>query len=272
MKKENQSKIAIVSTVINFELYNQSLRTHPAGVDRYVIDGREGLYGIDSLVYMFSKFQKMDYDWIIMADEDAFFMDSEKVLGLIDFMSRKGIAVAGVRDGGEVNHRNYNPYVMNTFFLILNIKDILPLWNKKEVLNTQLNNALFNTQDISKLKYSYDIDSQYEPYYCFFYWLAQKKQNFLYLNSISPISQDDQIANIVCDHEGKELLIHTWYARAYNNNLDQTKRINKIIEPIAKKREDVDYVLWHNKMFKHRKNFKRILNKGRAILKKRSSE
>ena len=46
MKSEN---IAILSTVINFDLYAESSKYFPNDIQKYVIDGRTGMYGIDSI-------------------------------------------------------------------------------------------------------------------------------------------------------------------------------------------------------------------------------
>jgi len=46
------SKIAILTTVINFELYNKTSKLFPLGIKKYVIDGRNGMHGIHSIKYM----------------------------------------------------------------------------------------------------------------------------------------------------------------------------------------------------------------------------
>ncbi|MFY0604270.1 MAG: hypothetical protein JXQ93_09990 [Flavobacteriaceae bacterium] len=274
MKKLQKNKIAILSTVINFELYEKSLRTHPKGIDRYVIDGRQGMHGIHSITYMFSKLKKMNYDWIIMADEDVFFINPEGVFNLIKKMDVEDISVAGLRDGGELNHRLYNPFVMNTFFLILNIKKIRPLWNKSEMLKTKLDNSLFDGSTLERLNYDYDVNSWYEPYYCFFYWLAKKDLKFLYLSNLNPINDNDSISNLVYDDEGNDLLVHTWYARAYKKNKEQTDRINDIVKTATFYNENDTFTVWFKKSFKYDKMLKkiirRIIGKMKAITKSNS--
>ncbi len=49
-------------------------------------------------------------------------------------MEREGIMFTGVRDGGVIKHRNNSPFVINTFFSILNFKELKRIWNRQEML------------------------------------------------------------------------------------------------------------------------------------------
>ncbi len=61
-----RSKTAILSTVINFELYAKSSLLFPDEVQKYVIDGRSGMYGIESLCYMMKRLGDKDIDWLLI--------------------------------------------------------------------------------------------------------------------------------------------------------------------------------------------------------------
>ena len=67
------NNIAILSTVVNFDLYQKSSPLFPKGIPKYVIDGRNGMHAMDSIRYMFKKLKDQNIDWLIMADEDVFF-------------------------------------------------------------------------------------------------------------------------------------------------------------------------------------------------------
>ena len=54
-----KSKIAILTTVANFELYKKTSVFFPKGIKRYVIDGTNHMYGRNSIVYMISKFKNL---------------------------------------------------------------------------------------------------------------------------------------------------------------------------------------------------------------------
>lgn len=119
-----KSKIAILSTVINFDLYAKSSRLFPENIRKYVIDGRNGMYGIDSLFYTMKKLKNKNIEWLIMADEDVLFYDAKIVFDIINKMQSENYTVCGIRDGGMIAHRIYNPYVVNTFFSIINFQEL----------------------------------------------------------------------------------------------------------------------------------------------------
>lgn len=222
----DKSKIAILSTVVNFELYGKSSLLFPAEIQKYVIDGTNGMHGLHSIKYMMRKLSGKGIEWLIMADEDVIFTDSSLVFSIIEEMNEQRISVCGIRDGGMISHRDKNPYVINTFFSILNFAEIETIWNEKEVLENQfVINDEFD-DDLSQVKYSYSTTSIYEPYYCFYFWLRRKNIFFLFLNTTMA---DDGISNYVFFKE-KEVLCHTWFARSYNVNEKHTKRINEILK------------------------------------------
>jgi len=62
--------IAIITTVSNFSLYKKSVATFPMGIPKYAIDRSQGMYGIASMCYMFSKLKNKGIEWLIMIDDD----------------------------------------------------------------------------------------------------------------------------------------------------------------------------------------------------------
>ncbi len=125
------NKIAIISTVINWDLYKKSSPYFPNEIQKYVIDGRSGMHGLESIFYMMKKFKLIDIDWLIMADEDVLFLDTEEVYNTIDYMLTNNYIVSGVRDGGVLPGRVWNPFVINTFFSIVNLKKLILILNIK---------------------------------------------------------------------------------------------------------------------------------------------
>jgi len=260
------SKIAMLSTVINFELYAKSSQFFPKDIQKYVIDGRNGMHGLESIIYMMKKLKRRNIEWLIMSDEDVLFQDAAVVFEIISQMKAKNYTVCGVRDGGMISHRTYNPFIINTFFSIINFKEIEKIWNKKEIMN---NNYILSNEfddDLTKIKTKYDLNSLYEPYYCFYLWLRRKNKQFLFLNTQM---NKDQITNSVL-YEGKEFLHHTWYARAYGNNDNHTTRIDKIFEFLkfqeSKKSNPIifkDYTFFLIQKIK--KNYYRIIKKLNRI-------
>ena len=265
----DKSRIAILSTVVNFDLYNKSAQLFPKGIRKYVIDGRNGMHSVASILYMLRKLKNKNIDWLIMADEDVLFINPDLVFDCIARMQKNNITVCGVRDGGIIPHRMQNPYAINTFFSILNFKEILAIWNEREMLKNQYTVAGEFDDDLSKLTGEYNVNSIYEPYYCFYFWLRRNDKKILFLDADMPF-ENDQIANRVKDDLGNELLYHTWYARSYGDNEKHTKRIDAIFDkvhfnagelPKPEIFKDLTYAFRKNL----KKQFDRVINKLKSL-------
>lgn len=224
----DKSKIAILTTVANFDLYKKSSVLFPSNCQKYIIDGTNGMHGIHSVLFMMKMLKGKGIDWLVMADEDVIFSNSNSVFDIIDEMKAKQITVCGVRDGGMVLHRKQSPFVINTFFSIINFKEIESIWNKNEILVNQFVKKNEFGDDCSDLSYDFDVKSIYEPYYCFYFWLRRQGKKFLFLDSKM---DEDSISNYVC-YNNKEILCHTWYARSYGVNEKHTNRIEKIFKKL----------------------------------------
>lgn len=222
----DKSKTVLLSTVANFDLYQKSSVLFPSGIQKFVIDGTNGMHGIHSIKYMMKKLKGKGIQWLIMADEDVIFSKPDAIFSIIDEMSAKNITFCGVRDGGVILHRKQNPYLINTFFSVLNFAEVEAIWNEKEMLKNQFITANEFNDDLTQLPYEHDVSSIYEPYYCFYLWLRRKGKQVLFLDSKMG---DDEISNKVF-YNNSEILCHTWYARSYTINEKHTKRINLILE------------------------------------------
>ncbi|MCL7764212.1 hypothetical protein MPF19_12360 [Polaribacter sp. Z014] len=253
-------KIAVLTTVSNFELYNKTNHLFGLEYDRYVIDGRDGMYGIQSVLYMMKKFKNLDYDYIIMADEDFILQSNKTLIDLIDEMDKNNITVSGVRDGGVINHRNYNPFCINTFFSVINLKKIKLIWNKKEMLSNQkIEIGEFFLNEV--LDYQYDECSLYEPYYCFYLWLLRKGEKIKYLTSKSLNLNNDCITNVIY-HNSIIIGFHSWYARAYGSNKKQTERIDLLLNDLDNNSlVTINYILWKDNTFKYKLYLKKFFRK-----------
>ncbi|MFD1095239.1 hypothetical protein [Salegentibacter chungangensis] len=243
------NRTAIITTVANFELYNRTSNLFPENIRTYVIDGRNGMHGLDSIFYMFKKLEDKGIDWLIMADEDVVFENSESVFSLIEFMKANNYSVCGVRDGGVIKHRNKNPYAINTFFSILNFKKISDFFNAKKISENQYIQINEFSDSLKHLQFEFDKVSLYEPYYCFYFWLRRKGEHFLFLNSRTFTKEDEKISNEVFHPDGTPLLIHTWFARSYGKNEKHTLRINRILDSIDTKSNFKNPVIFKDSLF-----------------------
>ena len=267
----DKSKIALLTTVINWDLYKKSSQYFPDGIQKYVIDGRDCMFGIDSIYFMMEKFQNMDIDWLIMADEDVLFLNSESVYGVMDYMLENDYILSGVRDGGDIPNRTYSPYLINTFFSIVNLKRLKAIWNKNEVKKNHyiLENEF--EEDYSKMKEKYDVMSLYEPYYCFYFWLLRKGEKFLFLEAEAPF--DDKITTLAYGPNKEKLFYHTWYARSYGINKKHTERIDDVFKLLSFNSSKYEApIIWKDNLFfiKHflRKQKRRIDMRLERIFKK----
>ncbi len=252
------STIAIVTTVINKELHQKSSLLFPTIGVQYVIDGTNKMHGIDSVFYMMKKLKGKGIDWLIMADEDVLFINEQGVYDTIDYMNANNYMVCGVRDGGQIGIRIQNPYVINTFFSILNFKELESIWNKKEILENQYLIENEFRDDLEKLHGKYDKMSLYEPYYCFYLWLRRKGKKILFLEATIPLQGDD-ITTLVFDINNKELAYHTWYARSYGENKKHTERIDKVIKLLDfSKVNSIEVTYFKDKFFGMRYNLKKL--------------
>jgi hypothetical protein len=243
----DKTKIALLTTVANFDLYSKSSVYFPKGIKKYVIDGTNGMHGIHSILYMMQKLKGSGIEWLIMADEDVIFTKSELVFDIIEEMIQKDYTVCGVRDGGVLSHRIYNPFVINTFFSILKFSEIEKLWNASEVLNNQYILTNEFVDELKNVKGNYDKQSLFEPYYCFYFWLRRKNKKILFLEAKM---LEDSISNSA-SYNNEVFFIHTWYARSYLKNKKHTKRINKILFGL-KNNEVLDAKSDLPKIFKNR--------------------
>lgn len=237
----DKTKIAIITTVASFKLYNKTATLFPKGIDKIVIDGTTGMYGLDSIDFMFEKLKYKNYDWIIMADEDVFFYDANLVFDLIKHMENNYLDICGIRDGGDIEHRFHNPEAINTFFSIINFKKISSKYNYQSILECQKHiPKLYVNKDYTALKYPYNIESLKEPYYCFYFWAHLNQFKFLYLDVVNPVD-DDTIGNIILFPTGEKMAFHSWYARAYEVYEDQTIRLNSFLKSFNIAEASVDW-------------------------------
>lgn len=171
-------------------------------------------------------------------------------------MKEQDYILCGVRDGGSIQHRNHNPYAINTFFSILNFEKLKEVWNKKEMLgNEYIKPGEFN-DELSQQTYPFDKSSLYEPYYTFYFWLRRLGYSFL----DARMEYDDAITNSVI-YKGQTLLYHTWYARSYNINSRHTDLINRVLEDFSDLFTDhptPEYTYLKNRFFRIQKTLVKL--------------
>jgi glycosyltransferase involved in cell wall biosynthesis len=202
-------RVAIVTRSMDDRLYDLSGSLIDLPFPRHKLTGTNA----DDYFY---RFNDIDADWIINIDEDAFVIDPLRIDGLLKYMEQNGYDCCGVPDGGVISHRFHNPISPNPFFSIHNNKKIREHFRLEEVQDCVYREDLnrFTPTHLLKPGYKYIFDD-FEPYYHYFFWLLDKGFKFLYLDSVD--WPRDQFSTIAMDHLGQQLLVHTWYARDYDN-------------------------------------------------------
>ncbi|AZA77676.1 hypothetical protein EG347_09170 [Chryseobacterium sp. G0186] len=213
MKFENY-KIMIFTRSMNYALYKASNNTIliPFERKRLTYTSAHG-YLYDILKY--------DIDYAINIDEDAFVIDNNALLDLLEFVIKNDYVNCGVRDGGALSIRTGNPVVTNPFFNIFNVKEI-----RKHFSLSEIDQYIKNGVDYSKfipdnLPHEYNITDNYEPFYPFFIWLNTKFKTF-YLDA----EQDkDGYTTIVYNQNKVPIMYHSWYSRMFGIDEFHTQRI-----------------------------------------------
>lgn len=224
------SNITITTTVSNFTLYKKTIKTFPEVNNIYIVDGTKGLFGIHSITFLLKKLRHKGIKWLVFCDEDVVFINQNEVFDLIEHLEKEQYDVCGIRDGGMLSWRDKNPYLLNPFFLVLNLEKVYKFYKEEEVLSQPPIKENEFSDDLSDLEYKYDIKSNFESYYCFFLWMRRKQFKIKFLLAKSNLLPNDLETTAVYNHNNKLILYHTWYARVYGRDNYHTKRIDEVIE------------------------------------------
>lgn len=166
---------------------------------------------------------KEDCDFIINIDDDAFLIEPQMVMTIIQDMLDGGYDYCGIPDGGAISIRHHNPCAMNPFFNIFHVKSIQKKLGGQFTL--EWNEKLKEKVPIKGLNLEWIEYDQFESYYPIFYALLDKC-NPLYIEAKQ--SQDDGFSTVLL-YDQTPFLVHTWYGREYHF-VEQKERIDQIIE------------------------------------------
>lgn len=218
--------IKIFTRSINYELYQMSERC--IGLDF----PRVRLTNTHADGYFYKMLEDTDCDWAINIDEDAFVVNDNAILSLLDYAKKNGIVNCGVSDCLPV--RYYNPAVTNPYFNILNLGEIRKNFNIEEIKNfdyaTNSAKILAKTPEhLVNHPNAQPNNSNEEPYYNFFLWTALNFKT-LYLDMEL---HHDGISAILKNHDGETILYHSWFSRCWRTDEEQTRRIKNLYTEVA---------------------------------------
>jgi len=218
-------KIKIYTRSFSPELYKLSKGLYPAGVEAVRLTDRSA----DG--YFYKMLQDTECDIAVNIDEDAFVTDPEAVMALAMRVWEEGWANAGTSDCGPGCPRRHNPIVTNPFFNILNLKLIREKYEGPGQIRGFDYGSVKGQMKEAFLSAGGDPGNgdfeiyDFEPYYSFYLWLAYNFKT-LYLPSRR---HRDGMSTILSDGAGHDLCQHSWMARKYKVQMDQTYRIDSLI-------------------------------------------
>ena len=221
------SDATIVITSTGGELFETTLSFLDEEWPIYVIDGSDRCYGLPALRHAV---ERVPARWAVMLDEDAFVLSNDRLRGLVAWAERNGHAAVGVPDGGVFPRRPHNPNGLNLFFNILDLEAIRRVWDAEQCQGW-MNRGSEMTRpwppgSLLKPDVPYLFDD-YEPYYCFYFWLADAGLSTGYLDARM---HSDGLSAVVLDHEEEPVVVHSWYAREFDMPGPMRERILDVIE------------------------------------------
>ncbi len=215
--------------------YRIKIYTRSANLELY--EYAKGLFSIPNIPvvrltdttsdsYLYQILNDKNCDIAINIDEDAFIVDTKRMLDLVDYMLENDYVNCGMPDGGALIIRGCNPIVTNPFFNIINLaairKQMKSLKDIKNFKYSDVKQQLIEHYPAELLKSIYDFDcSDFEPYYPFFFYTAYHFRT-LYLPSKT---HADGVSTILCDPQGEAICYHSWWSRGFGKDPFHTKRI-----------------------------------------------
>lgn len=205
----------IVRNILNQTLFEKTKIDYE---NQIIIDGKNGIYGQQLLEKLFIKDKIQDNNrYVCLIDEDCVLYNIQNITNILSYMNANSIEIMGIPDGGSINIRKHRPDVPNLFFVIIDTTKLKNIkWNELKQYTPQEGKCGTN--------FAYD---NFEPYYktlCFMNEkLNYKFEPFDGKTIIDGITTEVYFNNI-------PICLHTWYARKYNIDDFQTKRINFAID------------------------------------------
>lgn len=214
--------------------------------EHLIIDGRYGWWQI--WFKWVDEIRHKTQKYVIHLDDDAFIINKEEILRLVNILDDEGYSVAGIPDGH--NHiRGTNPVSINPFFMVVNRQHIIDSWDGNI-------NRKFNNEWIEKFKNEYEkgfLDDIYidnklkhkmshefcdlsfsvwkgDIFYPLFWSILDKgyKIKYIYPNYGGPILES---TNPSIEKDGIQFLIHMWFTREWEspNHINRYLEVEKIL-------------------------------------------
>jgi|RhiMethySRZTD1v2_1073278.scaffolds.fasta_scaffold46097_2 hypothetical protein len=210
---DDRDDVTIVITTTGGSLFETTLTFLDDRWAIYVIDGSDRCYGLPALRHAL---ENVATRWGILLDEDAFVLSNDRLLDLVRWADEHGHAAVGVPDGGVFPRRVHNPNALNLFFNVLDLEAVRERWDP-EACGRWMDRGSEMTDpwpppSLLRPDVPYLFDD-YEPYYCFYFWLADAGLRTGYLDARL---HSDGLSAVVLDQTGEPVVAHTWYGREFD--------------------------------------------------------
>jgi glycosyltransferase involved in cell wall biosynthesis len=219
-----RARIIFATRSLHEELYAQSGEFLPAvgtGSPELEFIGRVRLVDTDAAGYL-RELSRLDADWVVSLDEDAFMLDTEALLCLIRTMDAQGFAACGMPDGGVVPIRRHNPVACNACFSVLDLRRVRPVWQDWDrVLAARHSPEYEQALPAFARQTAYAFD-HFEPYYGPFFALLAAGERILYLDGEE---WRDGVSTLLKAPDGRPLLLHCWYGRDWERDAKTRERV-----------------------------------------------
>jgi hypothetical protein len=216
-------RLAVATRSMNDFLYRASGEL--LGLDGLRCE-RHRLTGTDNFGY-FRELLRLDADWVINLDEDAFVLDPYRLLDLVQTMEQGGYAACGMPDGGVVPIRRHNPAACNAFFNVFDLRRVRPVWQDWNRVLAATHRPEYEALAAPFARRSVFAFDHFERYYGAFFALLGSGERILYLDAEE---WRDGITTLLKDAAGAPLLLHCWYRRYLDTSHHTRQRYRAVID------------------------------------------
>jgi hypothetical protein len=218
-------RLAIATRSMNDFLYQASgellgLDGVNAGVERF------RLTGTDNFGY-FRELLRLDADWAVSIDEDAFLLDPQRLRHLVQVMDQRGYAACGMPDGGAVRIRHHNPAACNALFNVFDLRRVRRVWQDWQKVAAATHRPEYEHLAAPFARRTAFAFDHFERYYGVFFSLHDAGERILFLDAQE---WSDGVSTLLEDASGEPLLIHCWYTRNWASSHHTRQRYRTAIE------------------------------------------
>lgn len=227
----HKDRVAIATRSMSLELYHLSgefLNFEEPQLNGPYEWTRYRIIGTSALDY-FQQLLKLDADWVVNIDEDAFLFDPQALIDLIEAMEHGGYSACGMPDGGVVPIRRHHPIACNAFFNIFDMRRVRRVWTDWQHAAEspyQTEFARFMAPFANRGPAAFD---DFEPYYGLFFSILAANQKILYLEGEE---WNDGISTLLKTPSGAPFLLHAWYAREWTTDFATRERYRDVIDSV----------------------------------------